>query len=161
MSDIDDELDEQGKEDEIIPEEPVTYLELKTEDPEREVGIEDYEAPKSLGEESEETEQVSDLQAALKRLHPQYSDKKLNEVLQSAMVARIPPDHILDKNYLICMAYIEEHADDPNLNIMAVISGVSDATSIGLEGRDRVEILEVAGVAHEQEMEKITKELGF
>ena len=155
---IDDELGEQEK---TPAEEPVTYKELLTEEPEREVDLAGYEAPKSLGEESEETEQLSDLQAALKRLHPQYTDKKLNEILQSAMVARIPPDHILDKNFLICMAYIEEHADDPNLDIMAIISGVSDATSIGLEGRDRVEILEVAGVAHEQEMEKITKELGL
>ena len=160
MSEVDDELDEQEKED-VIPEEPVTYLDLKTEEPEREVDLDDYEAPKSLGEESEETEQLSDLQAALRQLHPQYKDKRMNEILQSAMVSRIPPDNILDKNNLICMSLIEDQADNPDLDIMGIISMVQDATSIGLEGRDRVEILEVAGVAHEQEMEKITKELGF
>jgi len=38
---------------------------------------------------------------------------------------------------------------------------VQDALSIGFEGRGIVDRLEIAGVVHEEEMEKIAKDLGL
>ena len=94
-------------------------------------------------------------------LHPKYKNKRLNELLQSAMASRIFPDNFLDKNYLIVMSLIEEQEGDDDIDVVGIISMVQDGTSIGYEGRGRVEDLEVAGVAHEQEMEKLSKELGL
>ncbi len=44
---------------------------------------------------------------------------------------------------------------------MGTISIVQDALSRGFEGRQRVEDLEIGGVIHEEEVEKLSKELGL
>ena len=77
------------------------------------------------------------------------------------MSSRVFPDNFLDLNYLLVMSQIEEHEGDDDIDILAIIALTQVATSIGYEGRGRVEDLEVAGVAHEQEMEKLSKELGL
>lgn len=142
--------------------EPVRYEDLVTEEPEREVDLEEYEPPKTLAEAEEETEHKTDLQAAMKALLPTYKDKRLNELLKSAQVSRIFPDNFLDKNYLLVMSLIEESEvnEDADVDIIGIISTVQDGLSIGYEGKSRIEILEIAGVAHEEEMEKLAKELG-
>ncbi len=131
------------------------------EEPEQEIDLEGYGGSGSLSEAEEETAHQTDLQAVLKYLHPKYKDPRLNELLQSAMSSRIFPDNFLDKNYLLVMSIIEESEGENDIDILGIISMVQDATSIGYEGRGRVEDLEVAGVAHEQEMEKLSKELGL
>jgi hypothetical protein len=133
---------------------------IVTEEPEQEVEL-DGVTPQTLGEAEEETPHQTDLQAVLKYLHPKYKDKRVNELLQSAMSSRIFPDNFLDKNYLLVMSLMEEHEGDLDIDVVGIISMVQDATSIGYEGRGRVEDLEVAGVAHEQEMEQLSKELGL
>lgn len=148
------------KQEEIL--ESQAGLPIVTEEPEQEIEFEDYGGgDKTLTEAEEETPHQSDLQAVLKYLHPRYKDKRLNELLQSAMSSRIFPDNFLDKNYLLVMSLIEEREGDDDIDIVGIISMVQDATSIGYEGRGRIEDLEVAGVAHEEEMEKLTKELGL
>jgi len=142
-------------------EEPVGYEPIATEEPELEFDDVELSAERTLAEAEEETPHQSDLQAVLKYLHPKYKDRRLNELLQSAMSSRIFPDNFLDKNYLLVMSLIEEHEGDDDIDIVSIISMVQDATSIGYEGRGRVEDLEVAGVAHEQEMENLSKELGL
>ena len=131
------------------------------EEPEQMFDLEGIGTGGSLAESEEGTLHQTDLQAVLKYLHPKYKDPRLNELLQSAMSSRIFPDNFLDKNYLLVMSIIEEHEGDSDIDILGIISMVQDATSIGYEGRGRVEDLEVAGVAHEQEMEKLSKELGL
>ena len=131
-----------------------------TEEPEQMLDVEDFEG-QSLTEAEEEAPHQSDIQSVLKYLHPKYKNKRLNELLQSAMASRIFPDNFLDKNYLIVMSLIEEQEGDDDIDVVGIISMVQDGTSIGYEGRGRVEDLEVAGVAHEQEMEKLSKELGL
>ena len=131
------------------------------EEAEQEFEMEDYEGGGTLAEAEEEAPHQSDLQAVLRYLHPKYKDKRLNELLQSAMSSRIFPDNFLDKNYLLVMSLIEELEGSGDIDVVGIISMVQDGTSIGYEGRGRVEDLEVAGVAHEQEMEKLTKELGL
>lgn len=148
-------MEEQGGDEGII-EEPVTI-----EEPEQELEFGEAGGLQTLAEAEEETPHETDLQAVLKYLHPRYKDKRLNELLQSAMSSRIFPDNFLDKNYLLVMSLIEEHEGDDDIDIVGIISMVQDATSIGYEGRGRVEDLEVAGVAHEEELERMSKELGL
>ncbi len=130
------------------------------EEPEQEMEL-DEGGMQTLAEAEEEAPHQTDLQAVLKYLHPKYKDKRLNELLQSAMSSRIFPDNFLDKNYLLVMILIEEKEGEEDIDIVGIISMVQDATSIGYEGRGRVEDLEVAGVAHEEELEQISKELGL
>jgi hypothetical protein len=131
------------------------------EEPEQELELEEAEGDQTLSEAEEEAPHDSDLKAVLRYLHPKYKDKRLNELLQSAMASRIFPDNFLDKNYLLVMSLIEEKEGDNDIDVVGIISMVQDGTSIGYEGRGRVEDLEVAGVAHEEELERLSKDLGL
>lgn len=138
-----------------------SYEELVSEEPERDLGLDESGLPKSLSEAEEETEQKTDLQAAMKALMPRYKDKRINELMQSAQVSRIFPDNYIDKHFLITASLIEEYEPTDDIDVVLIISQVQDALSIGYEGRGRIDILEIAGVAHEEEMEKLSKELGL
>lgn len=69
---------------------------------------------KTLTEEEETTQQVSDLQAVLKKLTPKFKNKRLDEFMQPAMKSRIFPDNYYDKHNLITTALIEESTIDLN-----------------------------------------------
>lgn len=142
-------------------EEVPKYEELVTEESEREVGDDEYSAPRTATEEEEGAPQRSDLKEAMVRLLPRYPTKRLNDVLQPAMVSRIFPDNYIDKHFLLSSALIEECEPEKDVDVVGIISLVQDALSIGYEGRCRIDILEIAGVAHEEEMEKLSKELGL
>ena len=138
-------------------EEPGEFLDLE----ERAIALEEVDSSRTLSESEEETEHKTDLQAAMRALLPRFKNKRMNDLLQPAMVSRIFPDNYLDKNFLIVMSVIEEQEGADDIDIVGIISTVQDATSIGYEGRGRVDILEVAGVAHEEELEKLSKDLGL
>jgi len=132
-------------------------------DPERE--IEELEVSGggggTLSEEESGTQHKTDLQAILGYLHHHYANKRHDEILQSAASSRIFPDNYLDKNFFTAMNLIEEEEGNDDIDIMGIISRVQDAMSRGYEGRQRAEDLELAGAAHEEEMEKLSKELGL
>ena len=115
----------------------------------------------SLSEAEEGTSHQTDLQAVLRNLNPKYPSKRQNDLFVPITSSRVFPDNFLDLNYLLVMSQIEECEGDPDIDILSIITMTQVATSIGYEGRGRVEALEVAGVAHEQEMEKLSKELGL
>ncbi len=146
-----------------IAPEPTGYGDIVTEEPEREVDLGEIDEPKTLTEAEEETEHKTDLQAAMRALLPKFKNKRMNELLQSAMVSRIFPDNFLDKNYLLVMSLIEESEIDDNadIDVVGIISATQDGLSIGYKGQGRIDILEIAGVAHEEEIEKLAKELGM
>ncbi len=131
------------------------------EEPEQEIELEEYGEGQSLSEAEEGTLHLTDLQAVLKNLNPKYPSKRQNDLFLPITSSRVFPDNFLDLNYLLVMSQIEEQEDESDIDILAIITMTQVATSIGYEGRGRVEALEVAGVAHEQEMEKLTKELGL
>jgi hypothetical protein len=139
----------------IEPVDPNTIIE----DSERETGMEDV--GKSLSESEDEALHQSDLQSVLKSLSPKFKNERMNELLQPVMVSRIFPDNYLDLNYLLVMSMIEELGEDSDVDIVGIITGVQVGTSIGYEGRGIADRLEIAGVAQEQEMEKLSKELGL
>jgi hypothetical protein len=77
------------------------------------------------------------------------------------MISRILPDNYVDKHFIISAALIEEQCTEENFDPIAIISGVQDALMIGFEGRGIGDRLELAGAAREQEMEKLSKDLGL
>ncbi len=87
---------------------------VEIEEPEQEVELEELgeDEGRSLSEVEEETPHQSDLQSVLKYLHPRYRDKRLNELLQSAMASRVFPDNFWAKHRLLVTTLVEEYAEE-------------------------------------------------
>lgn len=169
MNDENKNLDE-GEDEVIHPEEEPEVISSDEipddiefdEDEELPVDLEDDEEyALTMGEEMDSTRQVTNVQAVLKSLTPTFSNKRVNALLQPAMVSRIFPDNFMDKHFLLSAALIEEYDpfDDPP--VIDIISWVQDGLSIGFEGRGIGDRLEVAGAASDEEMEKLSKQLGL
>ena len=137
------------------------YAELVGELPEREVNSGEYRAPKSFSEEEEETVQKTDIQAILRELVPKLPNKRMRDLLQPALVSRVFPDNYTDKHFLLSAALIEEHEPEDDVDVIGIISITQDVLSKAYEGRHIIDLLELAGVAHEEEMEKLSKEFGL
>ena len=140
---------------------PLSYEGLVQEEPERDVNLDEIDVTRSLTEAEEETEHTTDLRAAMKHLLPKFKSPRMNALLQPIMVSRVFPDNLLDLNYLLNMNEFEEHEDDADFDFVGVVTGNQAGTSIGFKGQGRIDILEIAGVAHEEEMDKLAKELGM
>lgn len=139
---------------------PESYEEAATFEPEKEVKLE--ELPKSVNEEESESIHKTDIQAILQTLTPRFKDKSLNEKLQPVMVSRIFPDNLLDSCKLTVLSWL--HAQNPKdntIDVWATILATHNAHSIGFEGRGIMDRLEIAGAAHEEELEKLSKDLGL
>lgn len=147
---------------EDIDDELPVYDRMVVEEPEREISLEGLDVPKTLSEEEEETPQRTDIQAILKALTPKYPDKKLDDQLQPVMVSRVFPDNLLDSCKMTVLSRLQ-HFEPSNseFDIWGIILATHNAHSIGFEGRGIVDRLEIAGVAHEEEMEKLSKEFGL
>lgn len=142
--------------------EPINYEDLKTEEPEREVDLDELDIPRTVTETEEEHTQKSDIKAILDSISPKSKYQRINDLTQPAMVSRIFPDNMLDKNKLTVLSLLEEYEElDSEVPVIDTIMNVQDILSIGYEGRGIVERLEIAGVAHEEEMEKLAKDLGL
>lgn len=158
----DDELDENEEiPEEALPEEPPKYEDLVAEEPERQVTVESLEVPRGEAGEDGEDDVVkrTDLQAAMQAITPKFKDKRMDSLLQPVMVSRVFPDNYLDLNYLLVMSMIEEHEGEDDIDIVGIITGSQVATSKAYEGKHIIDILEIAGVAHEEEMERLSKEI--
>lgn len=144
------------------PTAPLKFEDVAVEEPAREVVGASAYSPQSVTEAEESTPSKSDIRAVVDALTPKFSNKRLNELLQPTMVSRIFPDNYIDKMRLLAIAMIEEMGPDPvKCDPILYISNVQDACSIAFEGRHIIDLLEVAGVVHEEEMQKIAKDTGL
>lgn len=155
MDNRDEELEEE-REESGIPD----YDEMKTEEPELPIP-DGYLVPRTLTEAEGETPHSTDIQAILKALTPEVKNARVNEICKTSMVTRIPPDVMMDKHFLIAASTIEEQCYDEEFDPVMIISQTQDLLLIGSEGRGIIDRLEIAGVVHEAEMERISKELGL
>ena len=145
---------------EALPEEPPKYEDLVTEEPEHPVSLGALEVSRDeAGGDEDDVVTRTDLQAAMKAITPKFKDKRMEALLQPVMVSRVFPDNYLDLNYLLVMSMIEEHEGEDDIDIVSIITGSQVATSKAYEGKHIIDILEIAGVAHEEEMEKLSKEI--
>lgn len=133
-----------------------------------EVGEEERQ---TLGEAELSGGRDSDLVSIIKRLLPSFTDTDIDEIditARALMVSRISPDMFIEQMYLTVVAIIERHArdgienDKKPIDVMLVINIVYAICSMALEGKVRVELVELAGSAKDnEELEKISKGLGF
>lgn len=113
----------------------------------------------------------SDLVSIIKRLLPSFTDTEIDEIditARALMVSRISPDMFVEQMYLTVVSIIERHARDgiennkKPIDVMLVINVIYSVCSMALEGKVRVELVELAGSAKDsEELEKISKGLGF
>lgn len=140
---------------------PVQYEDLVTEEPEQEIDIDEYDVPKTVSETEEESPQSSDIKVILKSLTPKSKFPRVNDITQPAMVSRIFPDNFLDKMKISTFALIEEYNEGEDVPVVDIIMGVQDGLSIGFEGKGIVDRMELAGVARDEAIEKLAKDMGF
>ena len=143
--------------------EPPKFEELVTTLPERSVDDDGGNGfMPTASEADEETTGKTDLQSILKALTPRYKDTQLNEMLQPVMVARVFPDNMLDSCKMTALSRLfDQNPEDPDIDVWGIILATHNAHSIGYEGRGIIDRLEIAGVAHDEEMENISKQLGL
>ncbi len=115
---------------------------------------------KSLSE-AEDSPNITDLQATLKRLFPIFEDDEINKI-KAVMVARIAPDTFMPLLKMTIISILESHEEDEDIDVMSTINLVNAILTIGLEGKGRVDALQLASAARESaELENVSKSLGF
>ena len=118
-----------------------------TEEGAREVELdEEVSEHKSRSEEEAESPDMSDLKTTIRALFPTISNRIINRVAKVAMIARIAPDVFLDEVYLTVTDVVEmwEEALDGELDVQEVISMVYFAFSVGIDGKGRVDVIQVS-----------------
>jgi hypothetical protein len=152
----------QDENEEVGAEKIPSYEDLVTEEPEREVNLEDYKPPsQTLSEEEEETTKLTDKQSILRALTPKFRNKAINDFGQSAMVSRIFPDNYQDKQFITIASIMEQQCENEDFDPILIVCQVQDVLSIGYEGRGIADRLELAGAMDDAEMERLSKDLGL
>jgi hypothetical protein len=118
-----------------------------TEEGAREVEIEEESVEhKSRSEEEAESPDISDLKSTIRALFPKISNRIIDRVAKVAMIARIAPDVFLDEVYLTVTDVVEmwDESLDGELDVQEVISLVYFAFSVGIDGKGRVDVIQVS-----------------
>lgn len=135
------------------------YEELATEEPERKIDLfdeieEDGANPKSLSEKVGEAPELSDLQAAIARLFPEDLG---DEVINKVMVARVAPDVFIPLLKMLVNEEIIKSDPQKPISVATTVAKLYTLLSIGLDGKGRIDHIELAGASKEQDE---LKELG-
>ena len=91
---------------------------------------------------------LTDMQTADKRLFPDLGYPHLNDV----QVSRIFPDVYNPMSRILVKDLIRN--SDENMRVAEAIATVNTAVSIAIDGEGRIDELGLAGVSHEENMEK-------
>ncbi len=138
------------------------YDNLVIEEPEHVVSLEKFEVQPSESDDGEDdTVSKTDLQAAMKAITPRFKDKRMDAILQPIMVSRIFPDEYIPLRNWVIACLMLENAHKKGLDILAITTGVQVAISKAWDGKHIIDILEIAGVAHDEELDKLSKDLGL
>lgn len=111
---------------------------------------EDTSVHKSRTESEAEPSDISDLKATLNKLFPKFNISIINRAAQAAMIARIATDVFLDQMYLTVTDIVEMWDEaDGELDVQEVINLCYWILSIGIDGKGRVDIIQVSANASE------------
>jgi len=139
------------------------YNRLATIAPEKEVelpdeGEEKDEAKhKSLAEKLEEGTDLTDMQAAIANLFPGGLGGRIYNAL---MIARIAPNVFMPLLKLLVNEEIKKSDPHKTISVASTLAKVYTLLSIGLDGKGRIDHIELAGASKEtEELEKLGKGL--
>lgn len=136
------------------------YEEMATKTPEREVELleeEDEAKRKSLSEKLEEGTDLTDMQSAIANLFPGDLGGKVYNTL---MIARVSPDVFMPLLKLLVNEKIKKSDPHKTISVASTLAEVYTLLSIGLDGKGRIDHIELAGASKEsEEIEKLGKGL--
>jgi len=117
-----------------------------------EVPVADDDAPrKSRSEQEAESPDTSDFKITIRTLFPTFSNAIINRVAKAGMVARIAPEVFLDQMYLTVTDTVQmwNEDEDGELDVQEIINLCYWLLSIGIDGKGRVDIIQVSANATE------------
>lgn len=138
-----------------IPSDPEeAYNQLAQYNPPRDVMLPEDNSPKTFAEKAEDTGDLTDMQAILLQLFPKGTDPKAAYV----MVGRMHPDVFLP--WMDIMSSNEFMSADPTkpIDVAAIHMKWYVLGSIALDGKGRIDALELGGATRESKM--LEKSLG-
>lgn len=113
--------------------------------------------PKSLMAQEEELPNISDMQATLRKLFPELGDKIHNAL----MMARVAPDMFIPILRILVNSAIKRMNPRQPINVAEKATLFYVLTSIGLDGKGRIDTIELAGSVKEaEELEQLGKAMG-
>ena len=125
--------------------------------PAREIDVGDDEDVRSMEEREDEAPNLSDLQTTIRKLFPALG----NHIDQAIMVARVAPDMFIPLMRILVNASIKRMDRYQPLNVAETASLYYVLTSIGLDGKGRIDTIELAGSAKEaDDLESLMKGMG-
>ncbi|MHA2070101.1 MAG: hypothetical protein ACXABY_37520 [Candidatus Thorarchaeota archaeon] len=120
----------------------------------------DGAGPKTLEDKMSEAPDLSDLKYTIGRHFPEFTDTELNTLAGIAMVARVAPDAFVDLIYINVVNILQKHRPEEEIDVIGTMTKVYSIFSIGLDGKGRVDQIELHGTAREEkELEKLSREL--
>jgi len=137
------------------------FDELATEEAERKVEPLEDEGngteAKSLTEKLDEAPELSDMQTAIRQLFPGELGGKIYNAL---MIARVAPDVFIPLLKLLVNEEIKRSNYKKPVSVASTLAKVYTLLSIGLDGKGRIDHIELAGASKEtEELEKLGKGL--
>lgn len=137
------------------------FDELAIEAPERVVEPleegEDKTTAKSMAEKGEETPDLSDMQSAIAKLFPEGLG---DDIANKVMIARIAPDVFIPLLRLMVVEEIMKSDPKKPISVVSTMAKIYTLLSIGLDGKGRIDHIELAGASKEtEELEKLGKGL--
>lgn len=138
------------------------YENMATEEKERAVDLSESEEgdgakAKSLAEKLEEVADLTDMQSAVKQLFPGELGGKIYNAL---MIARIAPDVFIPMLRLIVVDIIMQSDPNKPISVVEVMTVIYTLASIGLDGKGRIDQIELAGASKDvEDLEKLSKGL--
>lgn len=147
-----------------------TFEALAIEDPARGVepfgveGVEPLEVegdngakPKPLIDKMEEALELSDMQSAIAKLFPGDLG---NRVINALMIARVAPDVFIPLLKMLVNEQIIKSNPNKAISVAFTVAELYTALSIGLDGKGRIDQIELAGASKEtEELEQLGKGL--
>jgi hypothetical protein len=115
------------------------------------VAVADSGDHKSRAESDEDSANLSDVKYTFNKLFPRFSVSALDKVAKTAAVARIATDVFLDQMYLTVTDTVQmwDESIDGELDVQEVINLCYWLLSIGIDGKGRVDIIQVSANAIE------------
>ena len=129
------------------------YDSMAVEAPVREVDMPENEenlAAKSFSDKEDENDDITDMQAVMRKLFPKQSTAEEN----LAMVGRIYPDVFVPLIDMMSTNEVMMSPDDAKINVAAIHLKHYALLSIGLDGRGRIDALELGGAARDTKLKE-------
>jgi hypothetical protein len=141
-----------------LPEGKTGYEGMAVEEPERELELSEDELAgvSSLSKRTELAPNLSDMQTAMIKLFPEDIWPKAKKLYDLVQVGRISPDVFMSLLRIMVKEAVRRSDPKKPLHIGEMVAMVYSVLSIGLDGKGRIDALELAGAAREeQELSKL------